>query len=333
MLIAIIYFLYLIRIVLLPFALAILIVYLVEPFVDLLVCRGLSRNLSLVLIFMAVIMISLVVSFFIAPPLIRELNALAKRVPEYSMEIQQLTDKIIYKYQDFNFPPVFQQVVDNGINRIQNVTLSFVERTTEVIIGILSRFFSLVMAPILAFYMLKDIDGIKKGFWTLVPKTKRKDVKQILKRVDKVLLDYIKGQLLVSGIVGLLAVLGLYLLGINFYLIIGIFAGIMNLIPYLGVIFGILPAIFVASFNSGQSILTVIVMFILIQQLEGTFISPKIVGDKVGLHPIIIIFSLLVGGELLGIVGMLLAVPTAGIIRVLINYYICTLTRLNSKQS
>lgn len=273
------------------------------------------------------------VGFFAAPPLIEELNALANRIPQYSIEIQKIIDSVTQKYQRFKLPSTFQLVVDNAIERIQNIILQFVERTTEVIIGILSRFFSLIMAPILAFYMLKDIETIKKNFWTLIPKESRKDIKQLLKKIDKVLIDYLKGQLLVSVVVGLLSMLGLYLLDINFYLIIGIFAGIMNLIPYLGVVFGILPAVFVASFKSFQSILEVIVMFAFVQQLEGSLISPKIVGDKVGLHPILIIFSLLVGGELLGIIGMLLAVPVAGIIKVILNHYISRAIKINKGES
>ncbi|WP_280956780.1 AI-2E family transporter [Acetohalobium arabaticum] len=333
MLVAIIYFLYLVRIVLLPFVLAIFIVYLVNPFVKLLINRGVSRNLALVLIFIIVVGGLFLVGFFAAPPLIEELNALANRIPQYSIEIQKIIDSVTQKYQRFKLPSTFQLVVDNAIERIQNIILQFVERTTEVIIGILSRFFSLIMAPILAFYMLKDIETIKKNFWTLIPKESRKDIKQLLKKIDKVLIDYLKGQLLVSVVVGLLSMLGLYLLDINFYLIIGIFAGIMNLIPYLGVVFGILPAVFVASFKSFQSILEVIVMFAFVQQLEGSLISPKIVGDKVGLHPILIIFSLLVGGELLGIIGMLLAVPVAGIIKVILNHYISRAIKINKGES
>ncbi|MBM7624652.1 putative PurR-regulated permease PerM [Sporohalobacter salinus] len=292
-----------------------------------------SRNLALILIFIMVVGIIFLIGFIVAPPLIEELNALTNRIPQYSIEIQKIIDSVTHKYQRFKLPSTFQLVVDNLIKRVQNIMLQFVERTTEVIIGILSRFFSLIMAPILAFYMLKDIEMIEKNFWMLVPKGSRKDIKQLLKKIDKVLLDYLKGQLLVSLVVGLLSILGLYLLDLNFYLIIGIFAGIMNLIPYLGAVFGTVPAVFVASFKSFQSILGVVAMFTIIQQLEGSLISPKIVGDKVGLHPIFIIFSLLVGGELLGIIGMLLAVPIAGVIKVIINHYISRAIKINKGES
>lgn len=292
-----------------------------------------SRNLALILIFIIIMGGSFLIGVFAAPPLIKELNALTNRIPQYSIEMQKIIDSVTYKYQRFKLPSTFQLVVDNVVERVQSIILQFVERTTEVIIGILSRFFSLIMAPILAFYMLKDIEMIKKNFWTLIPKGNRKDIKQLLKKIDKVLLDYLKGQLLVSLLVGLLSILGLYLLNLNFYLIIGIFAGIMNLIPYLGVVVGTLPAIFVASFRSFRTILGVIAMFTFIQQLEGSLISPKIVGDKVGLHPILIIFSLLVGGELLGIIGMLIAVPIVGVIKVILNHYISRVIKRNKGES
>jgi predicted PurR-regulated permease PerM len=178
------------------------------------------------------------------------------------------------------------------------------------------------MAPILAFYMLKDIERIKKSFWSLIPKSNRKEVKNLFKKIDEVLMGYLKGQLLVSFVVGVLSILGLYILKVRFFLIIGLFAGVMNLIPYLGAIFGAIPAIFIVSFKSLKAILAVLILFTIIQQLEGSLISPRIVGDKVGLHPIVIIFSLLAGGELLGIIGMILAVPIAGIIKVIIEHFI-----------
>ncbi|WP_089751062.1 AI-2E family transporter [Candidatus Frackibacter sp. WG13] len=321
-LIGIIYFLYLVRIVLLPFVLAILIVYLVEPFIDCLLNRGVGRNLALALILFLVAGGIFLFGFFAAPYLIEELNTLAQRLPVYAKEIQNIIDLINDKYERIDLPPAIQTIIDNSLSRIQSVTLRFVERTTEVIIGLLSSFFSLVMAPILAFYMLKDIDLIKKNMWSLVPKAYRKEVKQLLKKIDDVLRGYLKGQLLVSIVVGLLLSLGFYILKVKFYLLIGIFAGIMNLIPYLGVVLGILPALFIVSFKSTQAIIGVVVLYLIVQQLESSLISPKIVGDKVGLHPIIIIFSLLVGGELLGIIGMLLAVPIAGIIKVIINHFI-----------
>ncbi|SKA04621.1 Predicted PurR-regulated permease PerM [Selenihalanaerobacter shriftii] len=301
---------------------AILIVYLVEPFIDWLVNKGVSRNLALGLILILLISGIFIIGFFAVPPLLEELNTLAQRLPDYGIKIQEIIDRINYKYDNINLPPTIRTIIDNTINRIQTVILRFVEKTTAVIIGVLSRFFSLVMAPILAFYMLKDIEMLKKNFWCLIPKKNRKEAKQLFKKIDEVLLGYVKGQLLVSLFVGLLSITGLYILKVKFYLIIGIFAGIMNLIPYLGSIFGVLPAIFIVSFKSMKAVLGVLILFTIIQQLEGSVISPKIVGDKVGLHPIIIIFSLLVGGELLGIIGMLLAVPTAGVIKVIINHFV-----------
>ncbi|KXS42494.1 Predicted PurR-regulated permease PerM [Candidatus Frackibacter sp. WG12] len=294
----------------------------VEPFIDCLLNRGVGRNLALALILFLVAGGIFLFGFFAAPYLIEELNTLAQRLPVYAKEIQNIIDLINDKYERIDLPPAIQTIIDNSLSRIQSVTLRFVERTTEVIIGLLSSFFSLVMAPILAFYMLKDIDLIKKNMWSLVPKAYRKEVKQLLKKIDDVLRGYLKGQLLVSIVVGLLLSLGFYILKVKFYLLIGIFAGIMNLIPYLGVVLGILPALFIVSFKSTQAIIGVVVLYLIVQQLESSLISPKIVGDKVGLHPIIIIFSLLVGGELLGIIGMLLAVPIAGIIKVIINHFI-----------
>ncbi|WP_248663629.1 AI-2E family transporter [Fuchsiella alkaliacetigena] len=324
-LIAVIYFLYLVRRVLLPFILAVVIVYLIEPFIDWLVNRGLKRSWALILIFLLVSGGVLLTSLLIAPLLVEELNALAGRLPQYVSKIQSFIEDLNQSYERIALPPTIKSVFDNMINRIEMVTLRFVERTTEVILLSLSRILSLVLAPILAFYILKDIESIKDSLWSLIPKKQRQETKTLLKKIDRVLLDYLKGQLLVSALIGLLSVLGLYFLRIRFNIIIGIFAGIMNIIPYLGPIMGTIPAVIIASFDSFKLVIAVVVFFVLIQQLESSLISPKIVGDRVGLHPTLIIFSLLAGGELLGVIGMFVAVPIGAVVKVLIDHLISRL--------
>ncbi|MCK8825085.1 AI-2E family transporter [Fuchsiella alkaliacetigena] len=313
------------RRVLLPFILAVVIVYLIEPFIDWLVNRGLKRSWALILIFLLVSGGVLLTSLLIAPLLVEELNALAGRLPQYVSKIQSFIEDLNQSYERIALPPTIKSVFDNMINRIEMVTLRFVERTTEVILLSLSRILSLVLAPILAFYILKDIESIKDSLWSLIPKKQRQETKTLLKKIDRVLLDYLKGQLLVSALIGLLSVLGLYFLRIRFNIIIGIFAGIMNIIPYLGPIMGTIPAVIIASFDSFKLVIAVVVFFVLIQQLESSLISPKIVGDRVGLHPTLIIFSLLAGGELLGVIGMFVAVPIGAVVKVLIDHLISRL--------
>jgi len=133
-------------------------------------------------------------------------------------------------------------------------------------------------------------------------------------------MKFIRGHLLVASMVGVLTSLGLALVGVKFYLLLGIIAGIADLIPYFGPIIGAIPAVGLALLNSSQQALYVLLVMVVVQQVENNLLSPKILGDSVGLHPVVVIFVLLAGGHLFGILGMLLAVPLTAILRILVNY-------------
>ncbi len=189
------------------------------------------------------------------------------------------------------------------------------ERTSGIVIGLFSRLFSLIIAPIISFYILKDLNYLEDNLWSLISEENREGVERLLSRINKSIFGFFKGQLTVSLIVGLMGTITLYLLGVRFYLIIGILFGVFNLIPYFGPIIGSLPGIIIASFSSLKLGVIVAIAFFIIQQVESSIIAPKIMGDRVGLHPTIIIFALLAGGELLGIVGMLIAIPIAAVFK------------------
>lgn len=290
----------------------------VEELID----RGQPRIGALIFIFGLFITIFSFILITFLPAIIDELDVLAHRLPDYAMRLESLIDKINIKYQRIDLPDTITTILDKSINRLEENTLEFIQKTSGVLLGLLSRMFSLIMAPILAFYLLKDLEVIKEFLWSLIPKRRKKGIKVLLGRVDRSLFGFFKGQLLVSLLVAILSTIGLYLLNIKFYLIIGIIVGIFNIVPYFGPILGALPAVIIASFSSSKLVLMVVLLFFVIQQIEGGVIAPKIMGEEVGLHPIVIIFSLLAGGELLGIIGMLIAVPIAAIIKELLRYII-----------
>jgi sporulation integral membrane protein YtvI len=316
------YFFYHVRVILLPFILAILLAYLINPLVEELIDRGQPRIGALIFIFGLFITIFSFILITFLPAIIDELDVLAHRLPDYAMRLESLIDKVNIKYQRIDLPDTVTTILDKSINRLEENTLEFIQKTSGVLLGLLSRMFSLIMAPILAFYLLKDLEVIKEFLWSLIPKRRKKGIKVLLGRVDRSLFGFFKGQLLVSLLVAILSTIGLYLLNIKFYLIIGIIVGIFNIVPYFGPILGALPAVIIASFSSSKLVLMVVLLFFAIQQIEGGVIAPKIMGEEVGLHPIVIIFSLLAGGELLGIIGMLIAVPIAAIIKELLRYII-----------
>jgi len=139
---------------------------------------------------------------------------------------------------------------------------------------------------------------------------------ELCSRVNKVVGRFVRGQLIVSVVVGGLVALGLSLLGVRYALFLGVLAGLFDIIPYFGPVLGAIPALVLAFLRDPLTALWTLLMFVAVQQLEGSVLSPKIVGEQVGLHPLTVIFSVLAGGELLGVTGMLLAVPAAATVKV-----------------
>lgn len=182
---------------------------------------------------------------------------------------------------------------------------------------------SLFLGVVIAFYLLKDQEFFLK-LWddfldVVLPRKAESMLMHTLIDIHKIVSRFFRGQLLVGLIVGILSSIGLFLIGVDFAIFIGLFAGIANIIPYFGIVLGMVPAVIVSLLDGSiaQAGLSVIVLFI-IQQIEGTFIAPKIVGDSVGLHPVFVLLAVIIGGKYFGIIGMLLAVPTAAILKLFI---------------
>jgi predicted PurR-regulated permease PerM len=174
--------------------------------------------------------------------------------------------------------------------------------------------------PFLAFYILKDFDVFERTVITYVPKPHRKHAVRLIKDIDAALGSYIRGQFIVCLIVGTLAYIGYLLIGIPYPLLLASIVAVTNIIPYLGPFFGAAPALVVASTISLKMMLMVVIVNTICQTLEGNVVSPQVVGRTLHMHPLSIIFVLLIGGELAGIVGMILAVPIFAAIKVIVQH-------------
>ena len=180
----------------------------------------------------------------------------------------------------------------------------------------------LLIMPVVTFYMLRDWDDFVKKFESLLPKKSKKGIMEGFKEIDKIIAGFIRGQLSVCLILGLFYSVGLKLVGLELGLLVGFIAGIISFIPYVGSITGFILGCVLAFAQYGDisHVLYVIAVFMLGQFIEGNFLTPKLVGESVGLHPVWVMFALLAGGVLLGFLGLMLAVPLAAIIGVLVRY-------------
>ena len=192
-------------------------------------------------------------------------------------------------------------------------------RTLAILLSTAGVLATAVAIPVVAAYLILDAEGIKRRILMLIPITARPKALAITSDFEKVLGGFIRGQLIVASVIGVAISIMLILFHVKYGLLIGIAAGVLDLIPYVGAVAGFIPAVTIAAFSGGFThALEVAIAFMVIFQLEGQFVSPMVVSESVGLSPFIVIVAILIGADLGGVAGMFIAVPVAGMLRVLV---------------
>ncbi|KJR98578.1 MAG: hypothetical protein VR68_10315 [Peptococcaceae bacterium BRH_c4a] len=320
LIILLLYAVFLIRGIVVSFLLAGVLVYLFNPLVDRLERRGSSRTAAILLVYAATAIITMSAALYGVPRAVGQLNNLVVAIPAYTAQAQLISREIDARYDRAGLPPEMKKITDDRINWVEQRMLSLVNRVISGIMAMFGQILGIMLAPVLAFYLMRDFCRFKEDFFSLIPHSWQNEVVILAGEINSVLDSYIRGYFLVCLIVGTLTGAAMFFLGIEFAIILGVFAGLTELIPYFGPFIGALPAVALALLKSKWLALKVILAFIVIQQLEGNIISPKILGDRVGLHPLAVILALLVAGEAFGLPGMLLAIPVAAIIRILLAF-------------
>jgi len=294
---------------------ALLLAFLLDPIVNFIENRGVSRLLSAILVFALIIFLGVLGFKFLAPVVSQELQQLSTGADTSSgiSMMEKLKTKLGDSIPLLSNPAVWEEV-EQGVN-------SLMHKSFSLVVDLLSAIVSIVMLAFITFFFIKDGRRMQKAVVSWVPNRYFEMTLIILHKISTQLGRYLRGQMLVSTIVGSLAILALYLLDVRYAFFIGAMAGLANMIPYFGPIVGAVPAIVVAFIDTGSlgAVAAVVVAFASIQLFENVFISPFIVAKSVALHPLTIIIAIMIGGQLLGIFGMLLAVPTASIIKVTVQ--------------
>jgi predicted PurR-regulated permease PerM len=305
------------RAVLAPFLIAMMISYVLNPIVTMLHERKVPRTIAVLLIYAVFCAALTVLLVNLIPMFIEQVQELNRHVPELSMRAQDIVS-------DINNTSFMPGSIRSGLNKaLINMEKMLSESMIDFVNNIgsmLNAVFIAFIIPFLAFYILKDFDVLERTVITYVPKSHRKNTVRLLKDIDSALGSYIRGQFLVCVIVGILAYCGYLLIGIPYALLLAGVVAITNVIPYLGPFFGAAPALLVASTVSLKMVIFVAIINTLCQILEGNVISPQVVGRTLHMHPLSIIFALLVGGEVAGIVGMILAVPIFAACKVIVQH-------------
>ena len=316
-----IYFLYKIREpaaeILRPVMFAFIFAYLLHPLVKFVEERKISRSMSILIVYLFCGLIITMTLGFIMPDLVGSIRDLSQTIPQYIESYEELFERLIQQYKNSGLPTGIQEILDRNILEGQQYLVRQLQMVIHAMTGIVGIAFDILMAAVITFYILRDIEKIKKVCISLIPRKVRKWVVAITGDIDMILSGFIRGQLLVALIISIISTIGLWLLGVKYALVLGIIAGLLDIIPYFGPILSVVPAMIIAFIDKPINAVWVLLLFFGIQQLEGAVLSPRIVGCRVGLHPAIAIIAVLAGGKLFGFAGLLLAVPVAAIINVL----------------
>lgn len=314
------FFLYLVRKIFTPFLLAVLLAYFLKPAVVALERRGWSRGTAILSLYFLGLIVLVPTLLYVLPQLLRELNNFLDQLPVLSSEVQGWLQTFYERYQRPGVPSGLRRVVDETLVHLQGVVENGARQGADLIMGLFSGLASLALAPVLAYYLLKDSEALSRGAIRLLPATWREDLLGLWTEIDRVLTSFVRGHLLVSLLVGLLTGIGLFLAGSRYAVVMGIVMGLADLIPYFGPLLGAVPIVALSWLESKKLALYALLVIAVVQQIEAAVLAPRILGQSVDLPPLAIILALLAGGELFGVAGLLLAVPAAAIGRIIVGF-------------
>jgi predicted PurR-regulated permease PerM len=320
------FLLYLLSPILLPFISAALLAYLGDPIVDRLEKTRLSRTMSVVVVFMLIFAVLGPLFVFLIPLLKEQLGTLISQLPNYIDAVITNLEPLLQSKLGVSLPTLEVDQLKETFTKEWTNTGGFLKgliRTVShsglVVAGWLAN---IILIPVITFYLLRDWDHLVAYIDDMLPRSIEAKVKQLAQESDEVLGAFLRGQMLVMLALGVIYSIGLSLIGLEFSLLIGLFAGLLSFIPYMGLIVGILIAGVAILFQTHEitDLFWVFLVFGIAQAIEGMFLTPVLVGDRIGLHPVAVIFAVLAGGQLFGFFGILLALPVFAVLAVLLRH-------------
>ncbi|WP_354005802.1 AI-2E family transporter [Fictibacillus terranigra] len=302
--------------VFIPFFIAVFITYLLHPLVEKLHHWGMPRTLAILLIYILFFGGIGYAVYKGIPYMVLQIRELVSNIPAISKTYRSWLLEV--DHHTSRLPRSIHLRIEDYIQSGEHYLEKSAANVIASIKKIVDYFFVLIIIPFLVFYFLKDINSIKQVCWYITPNKWRKEGIHLLKDIDRSLGGYIRGQLFVGSLLGAAAVLALWLAGMPYPIILGIIIAITDVIPYFGPILGAIPVVFIAFTISVKMVLIVSGIMLVLQFIEGNILGPLIVGRSLHIHPALIILALLAGGEIGGILGLILAVPVFSILKVIL---------------
>ncbi|SDY70588.1 Predicted PurR-regulated permease PerM [Lysobacter sp. yr284] len=313
--------------VLTPFVVAAMLGWLGDPLVDRIERTGRSRNTSVALVFTLMALLVTLVLVILVPLIERQITTLIVSLPTYRVWftetaipwLEQRTGFQISVWLDLNH---LIELVRSNWERAGGVATTLLGYLSRSGFALIAMVANIALLPVLTFFFLRDWDKLVERVASLIPRDYLGTVSRLAKESNDVLGAFLRGQFLVMLALGVMYGVGLWGVGLDLGILIGIVAGLLTFVPYLGPASGIILGVVAALVQYGdwKHVLGVLAVFGVGQVVESYWLTPKLVGDRIGLHPVAVIFAVLAGGQLFGFLGMLLALPVAAVINVLLRY-------------
>jgi predicted PurR-regulated permease PerM len=320
-----------------PFVLAFVLAFILDPLVDRLETRRIPRSLAILLLGLPAVAALVLLVLFGIPALARQLESLIRRAPEALAALATWIEGLQAGLLGIDIPFVDEEVLARRLRTLSPSAVTdylqerqelIARRAWEGVLGLgrgLGTVFTIlgyvVLTPVLTFYLLRDYDGLVARVASLVPRPRHARVARFMGEYDHLLSRYLRGQLLAAAVVGVLTWIGLWIAGFPYAGLVGAVAGVFNIVPYLGLVVSLVPALIIALLSGAilASLLKIAIVFGIVQFLDGSVIGPRIVGESVGLHPVWVILAIALGGFFYGFVGLLLAIPAAILVKLLLE--------------
>lgn len=322
---------YLLAPVITPFAISAVLAYFGDPLVDRLekvkVWRWtINRTVSVSIVFILMFALLSVVLLILIPMLADQVRLLVQRFPEWiewttGTVLPWLAGNLGFELEGFD-PAQISDMLKEYWKEISSAAFNVIDFVSRGGVAVATWLTHLILIPVVTFYLLRDWDLLIRGVHDLLPRNMEAEISTLALEVDDVLGAFFRGQLMVMLALGVIYSIGLSLVGVELAILIGMGAGLLSIVPYLGSIVGVLVAAGAAVFQFQDlfHLLMVMLVFAVGQSAEGMFLTPKLVGDRIGLHPVAVIFAVLAGGQLFGFLGILLALPVAAALNVLVRH-------------
>lgn len=312
-------------VIMLPIILAAVFYYLLNPIVDYFEARKVKRVITISILF-AVILALIVWGLAVAIPSVgNQVEKFTSNFPDYVQSAEKELNRFLGDERFTQFKPQIEKGVtslsDHLIDISKNLSSRLVNGTSSFLSAATSVLVSLMIFPFILFYLLRDGKSLNRYVTNMLPMTWRNDTSTVLTQVNLQLSSYVRGQLIVAATVAFMFSIMFSVIGLKYAVIIGISAGFLNLIPYLGSFLAMIPAFIIALVAGPVMVLKVAVVFIIEQTIEGRFVSPLVLGSKLNIHPITILFVLLTSGKIFGFWGVLIGIPVYASIKVIVVYF------------